>query len=319
MDPYFLDTRWSFSVNAFNTENDFYDFRRDSTGGELTWGYPLDFGIPYLDKVYVYLGYFGERVTIPEEAFNVILAGLETNRPRLTSSLRGTVSYDSRDNRLFPSDGYFAMLRGEWATPYLLSENDFARITAIARGYWPIQWGLVLKANLRVGYIYSPDRVPIFESYRAGGYGSIRGYYTRSIGPLERVGTLAPSNGLTYFNVGGDKDVLGNVELEFPIVEQVGIRGVLFVDVANAYGASENFFYLGQTPSSDMTGEVWDPVRDLPLGLYASTGFGIRWLSPIGPLRFEWGFPLTRRPAGTRGLPSGDEMFLFEFNIGNPF
>ena len=318
-DPYFLDTRLSFSLNLFNTENDYYDFRRASTGGELTWGYPLDFGIRYLDNVYVYFGYFAERVEIPEEAFNVTLVGLETNTPRWTSALRGTVTYDSRNNRLFPSDGYFALLRGEWATPYLLSQNDFARVTAVGRGYWPIAWGIVLKSQLRFGLIYSPDRIPIFESYREGGYGSIRGYYTRSIGPVERVGGLDPANPLVYFNVGGNKSVLGNVELEFPIVDKVGIRGVLFADCSNAYGANENWLYLGQRPDARLANEPWDPVRDLPLGLYYSAGFGIRWFSPIGPLRFEWGFPLTRRPPGTRGLASGDEMFLFEFNIGNPF
>ncbi|MBN2358509.1 MAG: BamA/TamA family outer membrane protein, partial [Deltaproteobacteria bacterium] len=88
-DPYFLDSRFSFSLNLFNTENDYYDFRRASTNGELTWGYPLDFGIRYLEKVYVYFGYFAERVEIPEEAFNVTLVGLETNTPRWTSALRG--------------------------------------------------------------------------------------------------------------------------------------------------------------------------------------------------------------------------------------
>lgn len=318
-DPYFLDTRLSFSLNLFNTENDYYDFRRASTGGELTWGYPLDFGIKYLDNMYVYFGYFAERVEIPEEAFNVTLVGLETNTPRWTSALRGTITYDSRNNRLFPSDGYFALLRGEWATPYLLSQNEFTRVTAVGRGYWPIVWGIVLKSQLRLGYIYSPDRIPIFESYREGGYGSIRGYYTRSIGPVERVGGLDPSNPLVYFNVGGNKSLLGNVELEFPIVEKVGIRGVLFADCSNAYGANENWLYLGQQPDPRLANEVWDPMRDLPLGLYYSVGAGIRWFSPIGPLRFEWGFPLTRRPPGTRGLSGGDEMFLFEFNIGNPF
>jgi outer membrane protein insertion porin family len=72
-------------------------------------------------------------------------------------------------------------------------------------------------------------------------------------------------------------------------------------------------------PDPTKIDEPWDPVRDLPLGMYYSVGAGIRWFSPIGPLRFEWGFPLTRRPLGARGLPEGDELFLFEFNIGNSF
>lgn len=319
LEPYLLDTTWSLSVNLFNSENDYYEFQRASTGGDLTLGHPLDFGIRYLDNVFLYLTYFAERVTIPEEAFNVTLAGLETDLPRWTSSLRGTISYDSRDNRLFPSDGYYALLRAEWATPYLLSENEFSRLTGITQGYWPLWWGLVLRANARLGYIWSPKRVPVFESYRAGGYSSIRGYYTRTIGPTLRVGGLDPSGGLQYFNAGGNKDFLTNLEIEFPLIEQVGIRGVLFFDTANTFAANENFFYLGQSPNPLNADLVWDPVRDLPLGVYSSVGLGIRWMSPMGPLRFEWGFPLNRRPVGSPGWASGDDLFLFEFNIGNSF
>jgi len=50
----------------------------------------------------------------------------------------------------------------------------------------------------------------------------------------------------------------------------------------------------------------------LPLGMFAAVGFGFRWFSPVGPLRFEWGFPLNRRP----GI---DQSSLFEFTIGNFF
>ncbi|RYZ40450.1 MAG: hypothetical protein EOO72_08515, partial [Myxococcaceae bacterium] len=54
-----------------------------------------------------------------------------------------------------------------------------------------------------------------------------------------------------------------------------------------------------------------DRQNKLPLGLFHSAGFGFRWFSPIGPLRFEWGIPLTRRPS--------DDSILFEFTIGNFF
>jgi outer membrane protein insertion porin family len=48
-------------------------------------------------------------------------------------------------------------------------------------------------------------------------------------------------------------------------------------------------------------------------------GFGVRWFSPIGPLRFEWGIPLVRRPPGTPGMSRGDQPVLFEFGIGGSF
>jgi outer membrane protein insertion porin family len=106
-----------------------------------------------------------------------------------------------------------------------------------------------------------------------------------------------PDAAITEFRVGGNKQLILNLELEFPILEKAGVRGVLFYDAGNAFAATENFFESRQ--------------RRLPLGLYHSVGFGFRWFSPIGPLRFEWGIPLTKRPE--------DEAVLFEFTIGNFF
>ena len=78
-------------------------------------------------------------------------------------------------------------------------------------------------------------------------------------------------------------------ELEFPLVKDAGIRGVAFYDI----GAAEERFY--------------------PNGFREDVGFGVRWFSPIGPLRFEWGFPLDR-VAGNL-----EEASEFHFAIGAPF
>ena len=96
--------------------------------------------------------------------------------------------------------------------------------------------------------------------------------------------------------MGGDKQVYFNFELEFPILDSVGIRGVVFYDMGNVYGVDETLFV---------------PKEKLPLGMRHAVGFGVRWMSPIGPLRFEWGFPLTRR--------ANDDAYQFEFTIGNSF
>jgi outer membrane protein insertion porin family len=73
---------------------------------------------------------------------------------------------------------------------------------------------------------------------------------------------------------------------------------VLFYDAGNAFARGVPFFQDRTYPN-------------LPLGLFHSVGFGFRWFSPIGPLRFEWGFPLTRRIT--------DQPIAFEFTIGNSF
>ena len=126
---------------------------------------------------------------------------------------------------------------------------------------------------------------------------------------------LDPDSDSFVFIEGGNKEFLANFEVEFPIFEAVGIRGVLFLDAGNVYAEEENFFYLGNKFRPD---QRLDPAfdfsyrGDLPLGLFWSVGWGFRWFSPIGPLRFEWGIPLTKRPTDNKGP-------LFEFSIGNSF
>ncbi|NJK89906.1 MAG: BamA/TamA family outer membrane protein [Myxococcales bacterium] len=105
-----------------------------------------------------------------------------------------------------------------------------------------------------------------------------------------------------------------NAELEFPLLEALQIRGVFFVDAGNVYGQDEQFFYIGgaRSPQRGFDDELRFDYDSLPLGLLWSWGFGFRWFSPIGPLRFEWGFPLTPRPRDVQSP-------LFEFSIGNSF
>jgi outer membrane protein insertion porin family len=131
-----------------------------------------------------------------------------------------------------------------------------------------------------------------------GGINSVRGYYLLSVSPTKPVGQRTPDSVTSNFEVGGNKEIVINNEIEFPIVDKIGIRGVVFYDLGDAYSSDENFFQDKQYPG-------------LPLGLLHSVGFGVRWFSPIGPLRFEWGFPLTPRPQ--------DGPYDFEFTIGNFF
>jgi outer membrane protein insertion porin family len=212
--------------------------------------------------------------------------------------------------------------------------NDFQRFGFTARWYTngdaflPLK-GVVLKQNVEVGFINASNQL-VFENYYMGGFNTIRGYFIRSISPVGRVGpTGDPSRALVEFRTGGNKQLFTNLELEFPIIEQVGIRGVAFFDAGNVYAPDENFFYAGNSAnplvqnarcqSAQPDAACWDARTELPLGLFYSVGLGVRWFSPIGPLRFEFGIPLTPRPVDTFGFRQGDQPFQFEFNVGNSF
>lgn len=368
------------AVSAFNRSSFFLDFSRNSLGLDGTIGYPIGQPLADVSKAWqtdvapVLLPYIPdfenlnffvsanlERVLIDDTNIDARLVGLQTNLPRWTTSIRTSVVFDQRNNRLFPSAGWFLSGSVELANPYLGAQflpgmeagikqglqdagvrdgigwlykngaaNDFQRFSATGRAYmnfdeWIPVKGVVLKGNVEAGFINSTSEL-VFENFYMGGFNTIRGYFLRSISPVQRVGPLGdPSAALAEFRIGGNKQFFSNLELEFPILEQVGIRGVLFADAGNVFGRDEQFFYIGDPDNpllrSTTCGgaECWDPRRELPLGLFYAVGVGIRWFSPIGPLRFELGFPLTPRPVDTFGFRSGDQPFSFEFNVGNSF
>jgi outer membrane protein insertion porin family len=307
-DPYFLDTQFILSIDAYRTQLDYFGFVRDAFGGTASFGRYL-----IADEMSVNLGYTYENVNVQ--------VGSQAQGPPLfnqyrsgsTSALRASWTWDRRNNRLFPSSGFLSFASVETAPFFLNSaqpqdQYNFNRYTAYQRVYFPLPFGSVFKMNLQVGYVqehYPSERpLPVSEMYFLGGINTIRGYPLRQVSPcVVAPQAIDPTAGVACVNVGGNKQVIFNAELEIPLLEKVGIRGVIFFDAGNAFGRNANFFEI---PKDDALAPL-----NLPLGLLYSVGFGVRWFSPIGPLRFEWGIPLTRRPR--------DQPIQFEFTIGNSF
>ncbi len=296
-DPYFLDTDFNLQAEFYKTQQDYFGFVRDATGGTLSLGYYI------FDDLSVSFGYTGEYVTVqPGRDFDAEIPLSNQFRNGFTSLLKVAASWDRRNNRLFPSAGFLIGGQAEFAPSFLGGSFLFNRYTAYGRYYYPLPFGIVAKAQAQIGYIQQLDPLnptPISELYYLGGINSVRGYLLRSITPSILVGSSGrPDASVQSFGVGGNKQFIFNLEIEFPIFEKVGIRGVVFYDAGNAFAAQHNFFQ--------------EPIYNVPLGLFHSVGFGFRWFSPIGPLRFEWGIPLNRRSPA-------DQPLLFEFTIGNSF
>jgi outer membrane protein insertion porin family len=331
-EPYFLDSLWNASTELYDTTYVFPDFARRSIGGSLTFGYALI--NPWLrlsltgtlewDSVDTSPSgstLFGATPGFVSIFQQLPLANL-FNSGRIVS-LRPTITYDTRDNRLFPTSGIFLQLSTELASSFIGSQFNYIRDHFTGRFYYPLGGGIglpgsgfVLKLNTDVGLITSPDPqgIPIFQRYFLGGILDVRGFYLRSIGPrLPLTSSLDPNappiaNGAP---IGGNLEAYENLELEFPIIDKVGIRGVVFFDAGNAWNTEDQFCKTTPAPQFD---RVVQPCFTFPnsLGLLrTSTGFGIRWFSPLGPLRFEWGFPLAPL--------SYENHSDFEFTIGNFF
>ena len=322
VEPWFLGSEWSLGFGIFKRIRDFRDFRQDSTGANLTTGHPL-----FNPRFRIFVRYEFENVKISQPRGGLLgvggeLANTFSNifiadafRDGITSSLRFTLNWDSRDNRLSTTGGIFANYAVQMADQYLGSDNTFIRQTAFARFYKKAFGPVIFKVNMEMGLLTSRKKVPVFERFYLGGIYTIRGYRLQSVGPQAGVASAGDPNLPIAFEgrpIGGDFQAFYNIEFEFPLIEAVGIRAVIFTDGGNAW----NLFDF-----KDQFGNCQAPVApeadrsSSPCGISGflrySVGFGIRWFSPLGPLRFEWGIPIRRRPQ--------DSPIRFEFTIGQSF
>ena len=322
VEPYLFGSEWSMAVEGHKTIRQFQDFNRDSTGGGLTFGHPI-----FDDDLRLFVKYNAEYIDISSRTGGIFGSARGTGlnlyrrlplsnlfRDGLTSSVQLSLAYDSRDNRLFPTSGIYANVSAEVADSIFGSENIFVRYRAFARFYQRVFGGFVLKLNTEWGLITSRDErgVPIFERFFLGGIFNVRGFELNSLGPRTGLPAStdpnAPPSSPRRGQIGGNMQLFYNLELEFPIIEEVGIKGVIFTDGGNAWNLEDALCGAPRPSDGDPAA---DPCSVEPWRLRTSWGFGIRWISPLGPLRFEWGLPFDPR--------DHEDSLVFEFTIGNFF
>jgi outer membrane protein assembly complex protein YaeT len=194
------------------------------------------------------------------------------------------VAYNtSNDDFLNPTRGVLLRGRLDHSSTALLSDVNFAKFELEGRHYLPIWWDMIFATRLVLGSIQpygdtESEAIPRNVRFFAGGPGSVRGFRLNRLGPLD-----ANDDPL-----GGNSLIEGSVELRFPIVGQ--IRGAVFLDFGNVF--PEPFTYK------------LDDLR------YAA-GPGIRYMTPIGPIRIDIGFIIDPR--------SNEDPYRLEFSIGQAF
>src|SRR5262245_13420821 len=308
-EPYVNDKPLSLGLSAFKTKNEYSSFDLAQYGFSINSGYPLselnqisffrnrapapsdDDEITGREEVYSALHYMRAGLAYAWTHQNITnvsdnaTQGLKNEEGiSVTSSVTPSLSYDSRDHYFMPTEGAIAnagvKVAGLGGTTYFI-KSDLA-----GKWYYPLlknpDWGgtyvLSLGGAIGYGFGYSgATGLPLFERYFPGGINSVRGFEDRSLGPRDSDGNL----------VGGSKQGIANVELIFPILERMGLRGVAFFDMGQAFRHGESI--------------SWGGFR-------RSVGFGARWMSPFGPLRAELGFPLNARPS--------DKTSLLGFSFG---
>lgn len=326
VEPYLYSTDWSLAIELYRNQQQQISFNRESQGGNLTLGHPLFFldedlrlfltyRLEFVDITAATGGAFG--ATGVGQAYDTLQFRPLRNlfRKGRTSSLRLSLSYDTRDNRLFPSRGLYMTASTEVSDKYTASDSNFIEHEINLRAYHPLLGPIVGKVNLNWGLITSRSGlgVPVFERYFLGGIFDLRGFPLQQVGP--RLGSpqnyqdpaflVVPDQGTAIF---GNMKFYYNLEVEFPIIPSVGIKGVVFQDGGNTWNLERTLCEPKPVDNDPAT----DPCKVDVTRLRTSWGFGLRWFSPLGPLRFEWGFPFSpRRPY--------ENTSEFQFTVGNAF
>ena len=278
--PYFMDSTWLVGADLYRTRRLTTNFGEDKNGFDVLAGHP----VPIIDYTDLFVTYKLEDVNLSARGGQVLpRAGSQDG---LTSSVTTAVIRDQRDNRLDPREGSYQSASFEYSG--LGGDRFFMKGLFEGRLYFPLPLDMVLKGKLAYGIVWKlPDNdIPLNERFILGGVNSLRGYEPGTIGSIDSTG----------FRIGGSQMVLLNLEHEIPIVPDVGIRFVTFYDAGSGYSRWDNVW-----TSNDLQE---DRIRQ-------DIGVGLRWFSPMGPLRFEWGIPLDREP--------GEEAVNFQFAIQPPF
>jgi outer membrane protein insertion porin family len=271
-DPWFMDKPIFFSATLYKLIKEYIEFNKKSAGFGLSLGKDLS------EYVRGDITYNYENATIYNVSENAATIIKEQEGTFSTSSLTPSIVRDSRNNYLDPTRGSrnsiyltYAGLGGK--NKYIKSELDSA-------WFFPIKKTAFMLRG-RFGYAAGiwGENLPLYERFYVGGIYTIRGLDWGDAGPKDEK---------TGDPIGGTSELIFNVEYIFPLLSEMKLKGVVFFDAGNAYESFDNFGKFRYT-----------------------TGAGIRWISPMGPIRIEWGYNLNRK--------AGENASRVEFTFGSFF
>lgn len=317
-EPYFMDTKWSTGFDIYQTQRKTDEYTETKKGAAVRIGHPL---APYLNG-FVRYKFDNTKISLPDPTSDFYAPELYPVKTANgdTSSVTGTLEYDKRDDRFAPQNGVFSSVSLEYAG--VGGQKDWTKGFFTGRFYKKVIWDIVFRNNLTYGFIASHKQgedPPFNELFLLGGANTLRGYDWYNVGTKRFSQTIynrllcQAANGNYDASAdtcsvgtggvsaeqraeiadkanrpfGGQQQLYYNAEFEFPLITEAGIKGVVFYDV----GQAEDELVLNRFKMD------W--------------GFGFRWFSPLGPLRFEWGFPINP--------DANDRAVNFQFAIGTPF
>jgi outer membrane protein insertion porin family len=280
-EPWLFDRPLAAGFDLFSTMRTFDEYQYDTVGGNLRLSHP-------------FAEYWRWNVSyrLTQDKISDVVTGdpllEEQEGTRITSAIVTGVTRDSRDNIQSPSRGGFTTITADFAG--LGGDSKYVKVVASTSYFKPIWFGHILSGRLEGGYgfgwaedgLTGRSELPVFERFYLGGPNTVRSYKPRRISPVDAAGQ----------RTGGSGYDLGNIEYIIPLPYEFRLAG--FFDVGNVYGFGTDF--------------------DLTEQRYA-VGGGIRWRSPFGPIRIDYGINPYRRTINGKK----DDFGAVQFSVGSPF
>ena len=281
-EPFFLDRDLAAGVDLFRvvTDQDESSFELERIGGTLRTGYDV---VENLRQVWRYTL---QQQTISDVDANASVLVKDDEGTRIESSIGQTLTFDNRDSRFDPREGYIAS-----GTLKLAGLGGDVRHLRSALGggyYYSLLDDFTVGLRGEVGNVFGLGQdTRVSDRFFKGGANSLRGFEFGGIGPRDRT---------TNYSVGGKLFYTGTVELSFPVglPDDVNIRGRVFSDVGSLW----DFDGLGTDIEDSSSPRM-------------SVGTGISWVSPFGPFIIDFGVPVVKE--------SFDETEIFHFSFGTRF
>jgi len=281
-EPYFLDRNLAVGFDLFRVTRD----RTDESGFNLnTTGFRLRASYEIIEDLRQ-----GWRYTIRNDVIRDLDSGvssiiLSEEGSSVTSAIGQTLTYDKRDDRFDPTEGYFLRLETDFAG--LGGTQRYVRAKITAGYYQNLGNDLVLSFVGEYGIVHGIGKdVGLADRFFLGG-NNLRGFERGGVGPRD---------GATDDSLGANQFYAGTVELTFPLglPKEFGLRGRVWTDAGSAFGI-------------DRTNSTVVDVRTIRV----SAGVGVSWKSPFGPVRLDIGLPLKKE--------GFDKTRLINFNFGARF
>ncbi|MGD9823911.1 outer membrane protein assembly factor BamA [Desulfobacter sp.] len=274
-EPWLFDKPISAGFDIYKFENEYDYYEKDAMGITLRAATRS-----FWDYTTIGLIYNIEHFDIEDvESENTSV----TEGSYLTSSITPYISYDSRNHSFLPTEGMYHKLSVEYAGEILGGEIDFTKYLAESAVFFPLFWKFSAGIYAKGGYL--DDRTDgdpdiDWERFYLGGINSIRGFDDTDINGTRNGSSI---------EVGGERFFQFNIELVFPIAEEQAVYGIFFYDRGDVYNHGENIDFGDQ---------------------FSSSGFELRWNSPMGPIRLAYGMVVDGKDVKN----TGDGQF--DFSIG---